>query len=64
VPVWKVGVGTLVGMAPLCYLQAYFAKRVFEVIPGSVVLVGVVIFVAVFVVILVKGWSRRPEPEV
>jgi uncharacterized membrane protein YdjX (TVP38/TMEM64 family) len=64
VPVWKVGIGTLVGMAPLCYLQAYFAERVFDIIPGSVVLLGVVIFIAAFVFVVVKGWSRRPEPEV
>lgn len=63
VPVWKVGVGTLIGMAPLCYLQAYFAERVFDVIPGSVVLAAVVIFVAVFVFVLVKGWTRQSAAE-
>ena len=40
VPAWKVAVGTLVGLAPWCYLQAYFAERVFEVVPGSVLILG------------------------
>jgi uncharacterized membrane protein YdjX (TVP38/TMEM64 family) len=35
VPVWKVVVGTLVGMAPLCYAQAYLADRLFRVLPWS-----------------------------
>ena len=33
VPVWKVMVGTLFGMAPLCYFQAYFARELFEAFP-------------------------------
>jgi uncharacterized membrane protein YdjX (TVP38/TMEM64 family) len=36
VPVWKVVAGTLVGMAPLCYAQAYLADRLFQILPGSV----------------------------
>jgi uncharacterized membrane protein YdjX (TVP38/TMEM64 family) len=36
VPVWKVVAGTLIGMAPLCYAQAYLADRLFRVLPGSV----------------------------
>jgi uncharacterized membrane protein YdjX (TVP38/TMEM64 family) len=63
VPVWKVGLGTLVGMAPLCYLQAYFAERIFDVIPGSLVLAGVVIFIAAFGFVLARGWSRQPRAE-
>jgi uncharacterized membrane protein YdjX (TVP38/TMEM64 family) len=41
VPVWKVAVGTLVGMAPLCYAQAYLADRLFSVLPGSLWVVAV-----------------------
>jgi uncharacterized membrane protein YdjX (TVP38/TMEM64 family) len=62
VPIWKVGLGTL-GMAPLCYLQAYFAERVFDLIPGYVLVLGVVIFVGAFVFVLAKGLMQRPEPE-
>jgi len=35
VPVWKVALGTLAGMAPLCYAQAYLADRLFRILPGS-----------------------------
>jgi uncharacterized membrane protein YdjX (TVP38/TMEM64 family) len=31
--VWHVLVGTLVGMAPLCFLQAYFAETLFTRFP-------------------------------
>jgi hypothetical protein len=30
-----VAIGTLAGMAPLCYAQAYLADRIFRVLPGS-----------------------------
>jgi uncharacterized membrane protein YdjX (TVP38/TMEM64 family) len=44
VPPWKVAIGTLAGMAPLCYAQAYLADRVFRIMPGSswiVIVLGV-----------------------
>ena len=40
VPAWKVAVGTLFGLAPWCYLQAYFAEQVFEVVPGRYLIAG------------------------
>lgn len=60
---WKVFAGTLVGMAPLCYVQAYLADRFLRVLPGSgllVVLLGVGYFAAV--VFVLARWSR-PRPE-
>lgn len=39
--------GTLFGMAPQCYLQAYFAATIFEVLPDW--------FIAVFAVLLLAG---------
>src|SRR5262245_31084669 len=30
-PAWKVMAGTLFGMAPLCFMQAYFAQEVFTI---------------------------------
>jgi uncharacterized membrane protein YdjX (TVP38/TMEM64 family) len=35
---WKAAVGTLVGLAPWCYLQAYLAEQLFELLPGWAVL--------------------------
>jgi uncharacterized membrane protein YdjX (TVP38/TMEM64 family) len=46
----RVALGTLLGMAPLCYAQAYAAEAVFRWIPGSgfvVALVGLAYFVLV-----------------
>lgn len=56
VPVWHVTVGTLVGMAPLCYAQAYFAEHLFRVLPGSaVVVVGLgVAYVAIVLTLLIR----------
>jgi uncharacterized membrane protein YdjX (TVP38/TMEM64 family) len=57
VPAWKVAAGTLVGMAPLCYVQAYFAQRVFELVPGRFILMGGALLIAVLVYLLVAGRS-------
>jgi uncharacterized membrane protein YdjX (TVP38/TMEM64 family) len=32
-PIWKVMLGTALGMAPLCFLQAYFAEEIFTRFP-------------------------------
>lgn len=55
VPAWKVAVGTLLGLAPWCYLQAYFAERVFEIVPGSVLILGGVALILVAVGVVVIG---------
>ena len=36
VPIWRVAVGTFIGMAPLCYAQAYLAEQIFDVLPGAI----------------------------
>jgi uncharacterized membrane protein YdjX (TVP38/TMEM64 family) len=60
IPSWRVGVATLVGMAPLCYLQAYAAERIFRVLPGSgVVLLGLgIAYVAVILVLVLRRKNR------
>jgi len=35
-PVWKVMTGTLLGMAPLCYAQAYLAEQIFHAFPQAI----------------------------
>ena len=53
VPPWKVALGTLFGLGPWCYAQAYFAERVFEVVPGPYLLAaGIVLTVASAAVLL------------
>jgi uncharacterized membrane protein YdjX (TVP38/TMEM64 family) len=44
-PVWKVMTGTLLGMAPLCFAQAYFAQEILIKFPRLIyplILLGVV----------------------
>ena len=36
VPIWRVALGTFIGMAPLCFAQSYLAEQIFEVLPGAV----------------------------
>jgi uncharacterized membrane protein YdjX (TVP38/TMEM64 family) len=52
VPIWRVTLGTFIGMAPLCYAQAYLAQEIFRVLPGAIyVLAGAaVIYVGALVV--------------
>jgi uncharacterized membrane protein YdjX (TVP38/TMEM64 family) len=61
VPAWKVAVGTLIGMAPLCYAQAYLADRLFRVLPGSlwaVVGLGLAYLAAVVWIVLGRPLSK------
>ena len=50
-----VALGTL-GMAPLCYAQAYLAQTLFDVIPGGIwiIVAAGVVYVAIVVWLLVK----------
>lgn len=56
VPVRKVALGTLAGMAPLCYAQAYLSATLFEYLPGGLwIIIGLgVVYVAVVVALLVR----------
>jgi len=40
VPIWRVALGTFIGMAPLCYAQAYLAEQIFDVLPGAIYVLG------------------------
>ncbi len=54
IPIWKVMLGTAIGMAPLCWAQAYLAEELFESMPWLlyplVVIALVYVAVAVFIV--------------
>jgi uncharacterized membrane protein YdjX (TVP38/TMEM64 family) len=61
VPAWKVALGTLVGMAPLSYAQAYLAEQLFERLPGSLWVVAVLgVGYAAAIVWLLARAGRRP----
>jgi uncharacterized membrane protein YdjX (TVP38/TMEM64 family) len=53
-PVWKLCVGTALGMAPLCWLQAYTADRLLSVFPRLLypllVLCGIYAVIVLFVI--------------
>lgn len=61
VPVRHVALATLAGMAPLCYLQAYLAATIFELLPGSglVLLVLGVAYVVILAAVLLGVGRRR-----
>jgi uncharacterized membrane protein YdjX (TVP38/TMEM64 family) len=60
---WRVALGTLAGMAPLCYAQAYLAERIFRVLPGSLwVILGMGGVYAVLVLWLVLAGVRARAP--
>jgi uncharacterized membrane protein YdjX (TVP38/TMEM64 family) len=59
-PPWKVALGTL-GIAPLCYLQAYFAERLFDVVPGRLLVIGGLGLAAAMVILLVASWKRTAQ---
>jgi uncharacterized membrane protein YdjX (TVP38/TMEM64 family) len=63
VPSRRVALGTCFGMLPQCYLQAYLAETLFEVLPLPVIIAGACL------VVLVVGWmlwradlSQNREP--
>ena len=51
VPAWKVAVGTLFGLAPWCYAQAYFAQQLFEVVPGRLLILSGILLLALLVAV-------------
>ena len=58
----RVALGTLIGMAPLCYVQAYLAETLFEILPGSglaILTLGVGYVILVAAVVLRTGRGRK-----
>jgi uncharacterized membrane protein YdjX (TVP38/TMEM64 family) len=60
IPLWKVMTATGIGMAPLCFLQAYFAQELFDVFP---VLIYPLLLVMAGYVVYVVRIVRRPVAE-
>ncbi len=60
VPAWKVALGTLAGMAPLCYAQAYLADRLLKVLPGSLWVIAAcgVAYAAILLWVLLRPVTR------
>jgi uncharacterized membrane protein YdjX (TVP38/TMEM64 family) len=63
-PVRHVALGTLFGMLPHCYLQAYLAQRLFETLPSAAWLVAGACLVTAFAATAVWRVIRRDvQPE-
>ena len=60
---WKVALGTLVGLGPWCYLQAYFAEQVFEVVPGRYLIAGAVALTVLLLAVLAFGTRRGGDTQ-
>ena len=56
VPIWRVALGTFIGMAPLCYAQSYLAEQIFEILPGAVY---VLIAAGIIYVLALVIWLTR-----
>ena len=61
VPVRDVVLGTLAGMAPVCFAQAFLAASLFEILPGGPILV-LALGGAYLLVVLWFVFSRRRSP--
>ena len=63
-PVWKLMLGTLLGMAPLCWIQSYCCDEIFHICPqifyGFLVLC---IAYACGIIWFVKGALQKSEPS-
>lgn len=65
VPAWKVAAGTAVGLAPLCFAQAYLAEELFTLLPPWLLAVSGLVFVMLVAWVLRLGTRARvtPNPE-
>jgi uncharacterized membrane protein YdjX (TVP38/TMEM64 family) len=60
---WKVALGTLFGLAPWCYAQAYFAEQVFEVVPGTYLVLGGVALIIIAIGVLFTQRGRGASAD-
>jgi uncharacterized membrane protein YdjX (TVP38/TMEM64 family) len=64
-PVWKVMTGTLLGMAPLCFIQAYFAQKIFTIFPRLIyplLLIG--ILYTLYVIKIIRQMAQQRNDRV
>jgi uncharacterized membrane protein YdjX (TVP38/TMEM64 family) len=61
VSVWRVTLGTAIGMAPLCYAQSYASEWLFRVLPGSglILIALAVAYMALVFYLLFRGTLSR-----
>lgn len=62
-PTWKVMLGTLIGMAPLCWAQSFLADNVLTLFPQLIMplMITGVVYMGVVILILKKLLAGKPE---
>lgn len=61
-PTWKVVLGTAMGMAPLCWIQAYLAEGLLEAFPGLVYpLLAACLVYMIVVVWIIRQMARSTD---
>ena len=64
-PVWKVMTGTLLGMAPLCFVQAYFAQQIFTIFPRLIYpLIVIGILYALYVIKIIRQMTQQRNEDI
>lgn len=65
VPVWRVALGTALGMAPLCYAQSYASEWLFRWLPGStlIILALALAYLAAVLYFLLRRGDRPSGPD-
>ncbi len=63
IPIWKIMLATCLGMAPLCYIQAWLSKSLITAFPGLIYPLTVACVVYVIVVAIVVRRMIRSKPE-
>jgi uncharacterized membrane protein YdjX (TVP38/TMEM64 family) len=58
VPIWRVALGTFIGMAPLCFAQSYLAEQIFQILPGAVY---VLVATGIIYVLALIIWLTRKK---
>jgi len=64
-PIWKLLVGTTLGMAPLCFAQAYLAESLLIAFPWLIypLLVAAVAYALVFIWVIQKSLKRAVRAD-
>jgi uncharacterized membrane protein YdjX (TVP38/TMEM64 family) len=61
VPAWKVAAGTLIGMAPLCFAQAYLAEQLFTRLPPWALAASAIVIVVAVVLVMRAASASGPS---